>query len=190
MCSFPPYISFFILTLSFSLSHICQMSSSLWVSNASHSLLRRDRLVPGNTYVARARSKPSQDSHLPGHVSDWSPVVSWDTPPGNPTKSWWFVWILEKVRWNLGVWVLQCVFWNFKKINKYSSLIKPRLQYEVYPVSCCTNAPVSMPQDQNRQYSWYISRSGAPARDKRLMLALARFTQLYILQINLLLFRD
>ncbi|XP_072856167.2 cytokine receptor common subunit beta [Pogona vitticeps] len=57
-------------------------SSSFWVSNASHILLQHDRLVPGNTYVARVRSKPSQASHLSGHVSDWSPVVTWNTQPG------------------------------------------------------------------------------------------------------------
>ncbi|KAH0616931.1 hypothetical protein JD844_028409 [Phrynosoma platyrhinos] len=55
-------------------------ASSLMVSNASHCLLRHDKLVSGNTYVARVRSKPGRESQLAGQYSDWSSVVTWDTP--------------------------------------------------------------------------------------------------------------
>ncbi|XP_016849162.2 cytokine receptor common subunit beta [Anolis carolinensis] len=55
-------------------------SSSLLVSNASQCLLQH--LVPGNTYVARVRSKPGRTSQFVGHYSDWSSVVIWDTPEG------------------------------------------------------------------------------------------------------------
>ncbi|XP_042322420.1 cytokine receptor common subunit beta isoform X2 [Sceloporus undulatus] len=55
-------------------------ASSLVVSNASHCLLRHDKLVSGNTYVARVRSKSGRESQLAGQYSDWSSVVTWDTP--------------------------------------------------------------------------------------------------------------
>ncbi|XP_067325316.1 cytokine receptor common subunit beta [Anolis sagrei] len=55
-------------------------SSSILVSNASQCLLQH--LIPGNTYVARVRSKPGRTSQLVSHYSDWSSVVTWDTPEG------------------------------------------------------------------------------------------------------------
>ncbi|XP_013913255.1 PREDICTED: cytokine receptor common subunit beta, partial [Thamnophis sirtalis] len=39
-----------------------------------------DHLVPGSRYVARVRSKLSPDSEFSGRYSDWSPVVTWQTP--------------------------------------------------------------------------------------------------------------
>ncbi|CAM4491056.1 unnamed protein product [Lepidochelys kempii] len=54
-----------------------EKSSSVSVASASHCLLRRDALVPGSTYVARVRSKPSQGAGWSGQSSEWSTAVSW-----------------------------------------------------------------------------------------------------------------
>ncbi|XP_062989556.1 cytokine receptor common subunit beta isoform X1 [Elgaria multicarinata webbii] len=54
-------------------------SSSLWVTNTSHCLLQRGKLMPGSTYVARVRSKLKQGSDLVGHYSSWSSAVTWKT---------------------------------------------------------------------------------------------------------------
>ncbi|KAL7982378.1 hypothetical protein Chor_009976, partial [Crotalus horridus] len=60
-------------------------SSSVLVSNKSHYCLRHSDVVPGSRYVARVRSKPSPGSGFAGHYSDWSPVVTWQTPEISPS---------------------------------------------------------------------------------------------------------
>ncbi|XP_029143111.1 cytokine receptor common subunit beta [Protobothrops mucrosquamatus] len=55
-------------------------SSSVLVSNKSHYCLRHSNVVPGSRYVARVRNKPSPGSGFAGRYSDWSPVVTWQTP--------------------------------------------------------------------------------------------------------------
>ncbi|XP_034259063.1 cytokine receptor common subunit beta [Pantherophis guttatus] len=73
------------LPLDFEISYkrtweLWEESSSILVSNKSHYCLRHSNLVPGSRYVARVRSKPSPDSGFAGRFSDWSPVVTWQTP--------------------------------------------------------------------------------------------------------------
>ncbi|XP_050782270.1 cytokine receptor common subunit beta [Gopherus flavomarginatus] len=61
-------------------------SSSVSVANSSHCLLRRDALVPGSTYVARVRSKPSQGAGWSGQSSEWSTAVSWKSQEGDEAQ--------------------------------------------------------------------------------------------------------
>ncbi|XP_026551531.1 cytokine receptor common subunit beta [Pseudonaja textilis] len=73
------------LPLDFEISYkrtweLWEESSSVLVSNKSHYCLRHSSLVPGSRYIARVRSKPSPDSGFAGRYSDWSPVVTWQTP--------------------------------------------------------------------------------------------------------------
>uniref|UniRef100_A0A452HJ19 Fibronectin type-III domain-containing protein n=1 Tax=Gopherus agassizii TaxID=38772 RepID=A0A452HJ19_9SAUR len=56
------------------------------VANSSHCLLRRDTLVPGSTYVARVRSKPSQGAGWSGQSSEWSTAVSWKSQEGDEAQ--------------------------------------------------------------------------------------------------------
>uniref|UniRef100_A0A8C3T9F6 Colony stimulating factor 2 receptor subunit beta n=1 Tax=Chelydra serpentina TaxID=8475 RepID=A0A8C3T9F6_CHESE len=56
------------------------------VASASHCLLRRDALVPGSTYVARVRSKPSQGAGWSGQSSEWSTAVSWRSQEGDEAQ--------------------------------------------------------------------------------------------------------
>uniref|UniRef100_A0A8C0FZQ0 Colony stimulating factor 2 receptor subunit beta n=1 Tax=Chelonoidis abingdonii TaxID=106734 RepID=A0A8C0FZQ0_CHEAB len=56
------------------------------VANSSHYLLRRDALVPGSTYVARVRSKPSQGAGWSGQSSEWSAAVSWKSQEGDEAQ--------------------------------------------------------------------------------------------------------
>ncbi|XP_058047412.1 cytokine receptor common subunit beta isoform X2 [Ahaetulla prasina] len=73
------------LPLDFEISYkrtweLWEESSSVLVSNKSHYCLRHSNFVPGSRYVARVRSKPSPDSEFAGRYSNWSPVVTWQTP--------------------------------------------------------------------------------------------------------------
>ncbi|ETE73292.1 Cytokine receptor common subunit beta, partial [Ophiophagus hannah] len=73
------------LPLDFEISYkrtweLWEESSSVLVSNKSHYCLRHSSLVPGSRYIARVRSKPSPDSGFAGRYSDWSPVITWQTP--------------------------------------------------------------------------------------------------------------
>ncbi|KAG6926178.1 colony stimulating factor 2 receptor beta common subunit [Chelydra serpentina] len=63
-----------------------EKSSSVSVASASHCLLRRDALVPGSTYVARVRSKPSQGAGWSGQSSEWSTAVSWRSQEGDEAQ--------------------------------------------------------------------------------------------------------
>ncbi|KAM7181055.1 cytokine receptor common subunit beta-like isoform 2-T2 [Macrochelys suwanniensis] len=63
-----------------------EKSSSVSVASASHCLLRRDALVPGSTYVARVRSKPSQGTGWSGQSSEWSTAVSWRSQEGDEAQ--------------------------------------------------------------------------------------------------------
>uniref|UniRef100_A0A7M4FQE1 Colony stimulating factor 2 receptor subunit beta n=1 Tax=Crocodylus porosus TaxID=8502 RepID=A0A7M4FQE1_CROPO len=58
-------------------------SSSVLVSNTSKYLFSHNSLVPGSTYVARVRAKPSQESNFTGQYSAWSTEVSWETQAGD-----------------------------------------------------------------------------------------------------------
>ncbi|KYO36381.1 cytokine receptor common subunit beta-like [Alligator mississippiensis] len=60
-----------------------ESSSSVLVSNTSKYLFRHNSLVPGSTYVARVRAKPSQESNFTGQYSAWSTKVSWKTQAGD-----------------------------------------------------------------------------------------------------------
>ncbi|XP_014463664.1 cytokine receptor common subunit beta [Alligator mississippiensis] len=60
-----------------------EISSSVLVSNTSKHLFSHDSLVPGSTYVARVRAKPSQKSNFTGQYSAWSTEVSWETQAGD-----------------------------------------------------------------------------------------------------------
>ncbi|XP_067415528.1 cytokine receptor common subunit beta-like isoform X2 [Emydura macquarii macquarii] len=61
-------------------------SSSVTISDSSHCLLRQEALVPGSTYVARVRSKPSQGSGWSGQPSEWSTAVSWRSQEGDEAQ--------------------------------------------------------------------------------------------------------
>ncbi|XP_034633323.1 cytokine receptor common subunit beta [Trachemys scripta elegans] len=63
-----------------------EKSSSVSVANSSHCLLRRDALVPGSTYEARVRSKPSQGAGWSGQSSEWSTAVSWKSQEGDEAQ--------------------------------------------------------------------------------------------------------
>ncbi|XP_065253477.1 cytokine receptor common subunit beta-like [Emys orbicularis] len=63
-----------------------EKSSSVSVANSSHCLLRHDALVPGSTYEARVRSKPSQGAGWSGQSSEWSTAVSWKSQEGDEAQ--------------------------------------------------------------------------------------------------------
>uniref|UniRef100_K7FGH3 Colony stimulating factor 2 receptor beta common subunit n=1 Tax=Pelodiscus sinensis TaxID=13735 RepID=K7FGH3_PELSI len=63
-----------------------EKSSSVSVASSCHCLLRRDALVPGSTYLARVRAKPSQSGGWSGQPSEWSTAVSWKSQEGDEAQ--------------------------------------------------------------------------------------------------------
>nr|XP_023955799.1 cytokine receptor common subunit beta-like [Chrysemys picta bellii] len=63
-----------------------EKSSSVSVAKSSHCLLSCDALVPGSTYVARVRSKPSQGAGWSGQSGEWSTAVSWKSQEGDEAQ--------------------------------------------------------------------------------------------------------
>ncbi|XP_065253590.1 cytokine receptor common subunit beta-like [Emys orbicularis] len=63
-----------------------EKSSSLSVAKSSHCLLSCDALVPGSTYEARVRSKPSRGAGWSGQSGEWSTAVSWKSQEGDEAQ--------------------------------------------------------------------------------------------------------
>ncbi|XP_075408749.1 cytokine receptor common subunit beta-like [Tenrec ecaudatus] len=55
-------------------------------SNSSQATLGTGQLVPSSTYVARVRTRLAPGTGLSGRPSEWSPVVRWDSQPGDEAQ--------------------------------------------------------------------------------------------------------
>ncbi|XP_075408748.1 cytokine receptor common subunit beta-like [Tenrec ecaudatus] len=55
-------------------------------SNSSQATLGTGQLVPSSTYMARVRTRLAPGTGLSGWPSEWSPVVHWDSQPGDEAQ--------------------------------------------------------------------------------------------------------
>ncbi|XP_004700772.1 cytokine receptor common subunit beta [Echinops telfairi] len=60
--------------------------ASTLYSNSSQATLGTGQLVPSSTYVARVRTRLAPGTGLSGRPSEWSPVVHWDSQPGDEAQ--------------------------------------------------------------------------------------------------------
>ncbi|NWU97493.1 IL3RB protein, partial [Upupa epops] len=60
-----------------------EKAASLLLSHTTHCRLSREDLIPGSSYVARVRARPSQASGFSGQYSEWSTEALWETPEGD-----------------------------------------------------------------------------------------------------------